>query len=108
MPYAADAPDPTFARIDAHRLAYAAFLATEPKSLDDPDEEAACQAEAEALDAVLATKPTTLVGAAASLRYVLDHDEEERGRLTTRFEEKLANPLLDYLGMLAAALEALA
>ena len=59
----------------------------------------------EALNRLLRTKPTTLTGAAALLRYVLRHNEEERGRLT-EFEDH--DNLLDFLEALADGLEALA
>jgi hypothetical protein len=94
----AGAPDPTFAKIDAHRRSHAAFRATAEAAVGD--------VERAALNKLLATKPMTIAGAAASLRYILDHSAEECGRLTDWFEEH--DDLRDYLETLAKALEALA
>ena len=67
----ADAADPVYAAIAVHARAYAAYDAQ--LTADDEDDEAMeplCEAEREAADALAATVPTSLEGAAAALTYV--------------------------------------
>ena len=93
--------DPSISAIAAHRRAYMAFLAADWETT-----QSAYELEEEALNRLLRTKPTTLTGAAALLRYVLRHNEEEFGRLSDKFEDH--DNLLDFLETLADGLEALA
>ena len=75
--------DPIMGVIAAHRRHYMAFLAADAETA-----QSAYEVEKEALNRLLRTKPTTLTGAAVLLRYVLRHNEEERGRLTDRFSRR--------------------
>ena len=78
-----------------------AFLAA-----DGETAQSAYAVEKEALYRLLRTKPVTLTGATALLRYVLRHNEEECGRLTDKFEDH--DLLLNFLETFADGLEALA
>jgi hypothetical protein len=99
-----NAPDPILAAIAAQRDAYAVLVATGGKGLSDPENVAAYQAETKFCDVLLTTKPTTITGAAALLRYMLKHNEDERGCLFEPWERELRV----FLETLAGGLEALA
>jgi hypothetical protein len=83
----AEMPDPIHAAIAAHARAYAAYAA---QLKDDPGNDEAmeplCAAEREAGDALAATVPMTLEGAAAALAHVRSLHERDQ------------HPLLDDYG----------
>jgi hypothetical protein len=79
IPSAAQPADPVFAAIGAHRRAHVAlnvaFEAAEPE-LDTPAIRAAEVAEAGALMGLIETRPTTLDGHLALLRYITRRGDE--------------------------------
>jgi hypothetical protein len=96
-------PDPILAAIAAHRRAYAQFVATpEPESLKDPEEWARYNACLGTLDTLIATKPATIAGAAAVLRYLLEYESDATGLL------EIEGDVRGCLTTLAGALEAIA
>jgi hypothetical protein len=62
------APDPTFALIERHRAAYAAFNAALGPDCDDAPAED--KAERDAMEALLTPEPTTLAGLRALAIYM--------------------------------------
>lgn len=65
------APDPILALIERHREAYEAEH--RPGPWGDEELDAAMNAEGLALEILLSTKPTTLAGCCAALRYIQQH-----------------------------------
>jgi hypothetical protein len=100
--------DPIYAAIERHRLADAAYVA----ALDRGDTEAvkaACsEREALALVAMLRTKPETLAGALAVLRYVADWAENNDVGLFQGWSSPQRSAGAAFLPMIADAIEAAA
>ena len=69
------ATDPIFAAIERHRGAAAVYAASDPDT--DPEGDALALIEDEdAREVLLTTRPTTLAGCAAVLRYVASYDAD--------------------------------
>jgi hypothetical protein len=70
-------PDPIHAAIEAHRAAWARLEDHLRKSTaeDEAEEERLNAVIADAEDGLSATEPTTIAGAVALLRYVVEHRE---------------------------------
>jgi hypothetical protein len=70
--------DPVYAAIERHRLADAAYDDSLERGTDESVKETRNNQEAAALIALLRTRPETLPGCLAALRYVVDWAENTR------------------------------
>ena len=75
-------PDPIFAAIEKHKQAVAAFYGAPPAKRDDDEEDEVgrlCGIFCDAAHDILRTVPTTLAGAAALLRHLLNCENRGEG-----------------------------
>ncbi len=89
---AAQTPDPVFALLEAHKVAWARF-----EEQDGSDHEAftaASGAVDAALDAITSTPPTTVVGMRAVIEYLVELDGHEDYLPTLLRSSILRSPLL--------------
>jgi hypothetical protein len=93
---------PIFAAIEKHRAAYAAFCAACAELTGDADD-----TEIEDLEALLQTRPTTLAGCAAVLRYI-DEYAAAGDMIPTLGEFIDLDGADDFLTLIATAIEGLA
>jgi hypothetical protein len=101
-----ETPDPVFAAIERHRVALVAFVTAH----GDDEIDAAGDIHHEALADLLETKPTTVAGCAAVLRYVEGLVHEGHGGifhdcgLFDCWFEPVSRPGSAFLGLIADAL----
>jgi hypothetical protein len=117
------AHDPIFAAIENRKQTYARYCETHARWCDSGEElgaleeqsDEACYADNEALIAVLSTRPTTIAGTLALLKYVRACDDERDAEILTITNpaggdgmvegygyHTLVNTLIDALRPLAA------
>jgi hypothetical protein len=99
--------DPIFAAIEQHRLADAAYDDSLDRDADDSVKNARHDQEIDALIALLRTKPETLAGCLASLRYVADWAENNDAALFHGWTGQMGLAGATFLPMIADAIEKL-
>src|SRR5277367_3282757 len=100
--------DPIFVAIEQHRLADAAFDDSLGPSADEPVKSARQDQESAALMALLLTKPATLAGCLAALRYISYWAENNDAGLFHDWNGPKRTAGAAFLPMIADAIEAAA
>jgi hypothetical protein len=95
--------DPIFAAIEQHRLADAAY--EDALAAREESERAGKQADAVLL-ALLRTKPETLAGCLAALRYIASWTHDNEGALFERWDKPYRSAGAAFLPMIADVIEA--
>lgn len=98
--------DPIFIAIEKHRLADAAFDDSLDRGADESVKEARQNHEGAALIALLRTKPESLAGCLAALRYVADWAESNDAGLFHDWNGPQRSAGATFLPMIADAIEA--
>jgi hypothetical protein len=100
--------DPIFIAIEQHRLADAAFDDSLDRGADESVKNARQKQEGAALLVLLRTKPATLAGCLAALRYVADWAENNDAALFHDWSVPQRSAGAAFLPMIADAIEAAA
>ena len=98
--------DPIFTAIEQHRLADAAFGDSLERDFDESVKSTREEREGTALVALLRTKPKTLPGCLAALRYVADWAENNDAALFHNWSGPHRSAGVAFLPMIADAIEA--
>ena len=98
--------DPIFIAIERHRLADAAYDDSLERGTDESVKETRKNQEAAALIALLRTRPKTLAGCLAALRYVVDWAENNDAALFHGWNGPHRTAGAAFLPMIADAIEA--
>jgi hypothetical protein len=98
--------DPIFLAIEKHRLADAAFDDSLDRGADESVKGARQNQEGAVLIALLRTKPESLVGCLAALRYVADWAENNDAGLFHNWNGPKRSAGAAFLPMIADAIEA--
>jgi hypothetical protein len=98
--------DPIFIAIEKHRLADAAFDDSLDRGADESVKEARQDQEGAALIDLLRTRPASLAGCLAALRYVADWAESNDAGLFHDWSGPMRSAGAAFLPMIADAIEA--
>jgi hypothetical protein len=98
--------DPVFAAIERHRLADAAYDDSIERQSEENIKSERAGREGAALLALLQTKPETVAGCLAVMRYVADWAENNQAGLFHDWNSPLRSAGAAFLPMIANAIEA--
>jgi hypothetical protein len=101
-------PDPIFLAIERHRAADKAYDDALEQRADDEEKSARQKIESETLVVLLQTKPTTLAGCLAVLRYVAKYTEGNDAALFDGWNDPYRSAAAEFLPTIADTIEAIA